>query len=149
MGNGGVAENTEQRFSALKKKYESVLRTIEQQGVHLTNLHVENDKLLIRGQAPTQEAKNRVWDQIKVVDPNFSSDFVADITVDPSASPVAQRTDAAAGQTYTVKPGDTLSKIAQHFYGSSSEYMKIFNANRDKLIDPNKIFPGQDLIIPA
>jgi len=48
-------------------------------------------------------------------------------------------------QTYTVKPGDSLSKISQQFYGSGSEYMKIFEANRDQLSDPNKIKAGQVL----
>jgi nucleoid-associated protein YgaU len=51
-------------------------------------------------------------------------------------------------QTYTVKPGDSLSKISQQFYGSGSEYMKIFEA-RDQLSDPNKIKAGQVLKIPS
>lgn len=51
-------------------------------------------------------------------------------------------------RTYTVKSGDTLSKIAKEFYGDANKYMDIFNANTDKLKDPNKIFPGQELVIP-
>jgi nucleoid-associated protein YgaU len=47
-----------------------------------------------------------------------------------------------------VKSGDTLSKISQEMYGSAQEYMKIYNANRDILSDPNKIRPGQTLKIP-
>ena len=49
---------------------------------------------------------------------------------------------------YTVKSGDTLSKISREFYGDSNQYMKIFEANRNTLQDPNKISPGQDLVIP-
>jgi nucleoid-associated protein YgaU len=52
-------------------------------------------------------------------------------------------------QTYTVQPGDTLSKISQQFFGSAGEYMTIFEANRDKLKNPDKIRPGQKLTIPA
>ena len=52
-------------------------------------------------------------------------------------------------QTYTVKSGDTLSKIAQQFYGSASQYMKIYEANTDKISDPNKIQVGQELKIPS
>jgi nucleoid-associated protein YgaU len=52
------------------------------------------------------------------------------------------------GRTYTVQAGDSLSKIAQQFYGKAGEYNKIFEANRDKLSDPNKIQPGQVLNIP-
>lgn len=54
----------------------------------------------------------------------------------------------AKGRTYTVKSGDTLSKIAKEFYGDANKYMEIFNANTDLLSDPNKIKPGQELIIP-
>ena len=49
---------------------------------------------------------------------------------------------------YTVVSGDTLSGIAQRFYGDASAYMRIFEANRDKLNDPNLIHPGQELVIP-
>jgi nucleoid-associated protein YgaU len=51
-------------------------------------------------------------------------------------------------QTYVVQSGDTLSKIAQKYYGDPSLYTQIFEANRDILKDPNKIFPGQKLKIP-
>jgi nucleoid-associated protein YgaU len=49
---------------------------------------------------------------------------------------------------YTVKPGDTLSKISRQFYGDANQYTKIFNANRNILRDPNTISPGQELVIP-
>jgi nucleoid-associated protein YgaU len=51
-------------------------------------------------------------------------------------------------QTHVVQSGDTLSKIAQKYYGDPSMYTQIFEANRDVLKDPNKIFPGQKLKIP-
>lgn len=51
-------------------------------------------------------------------------------------------------QVYTVQSGDTLSKIAQHFYGAANKYTVIFEANRDTLKDPNVIHPGQKLRIP-
>jgi nucleoid-associated protein YgaU len=50
---------------------------------------------------------------------------------------------------YTVKPGDTLSKISKQFYGNANEYMRIFNANKDKLRDPDHLQVGQELMIPA
>jgi nucleoid-associated protein YgaU len=62
------------------------------------------------------------------------------------------KTQAAADnpytQTYTVKKGDSLSKIAEEFYGDPMLYPQIFEANRDILTDPNKIKPGQVLRIP-
>jgi nucleoid-associated protein YgaU len=51
-------------------------------------------------------------------------------------------------QTHVVQSGDTLSKIAEKYYGDASLYTKIFQANRDLLSDPNKIRPGQKLRIP-
>ena len=58
--------------------------------------------------------------------------------------------DAAhdAGRTHVVEKGDTLSAIAKKYYGKANDYMKIFNANKDVLKDPDKIFPGQKLKIP-
>lgn len=49
---------------------------------------------------------------------------------------------------YTVQPGDSLSAIAQQWYGDAAQYPRIFEANRDQLSNPNLIFPGQVLRIP-
>jgi nucleoid-associated protein YgaU len=145
----------EQRLEQLKQKYQSVLNSIQQHQVRLQNLHVQDDKLFIRGEAPSEEAKNRIWDQIKLVDPSYS-DLTADITVNASAAASQQEAPRTMGagvggggsRTYTVKAGDSLSKISKEFYGNAGDYMKIFEANRDKLNDPNKIQPGQELVIP-
>ena len=147
--NTAQSGNDQERFNELKQKYGSVLRIMEQTGVRLQNLHVENNKLYVRGGAPSEQVKNQVWDQIKLVDPSYS-DFIADLTVDPGAPQqnAQQAGPSSGGQTYSVKSGDTLSKIAKQFYGDANAYMDIFNANLDKLHDPNKISPGQQLIIP-
>lgn len=143
----------DQRLEQLKQKYQSVLNTIQQQSVRLSHVHVQDNKLFIQGEAPSQDAKNRIWDQIKLVDPTYS-DLSADITVNESAASQQPARTMGAGvgttghRTYTVKSGDSLSKIAKEYYGNSGEYMKIFEANRDKLSDPNKIQPGQQLVIP-
>lgn len=62
----------------------------------------------------------------------------------PSAAPAA----APQAQTYTVVSGDSLSKIAKHFYGNANDWHKIYDANRDKLSNPDVIHPGQVLRIP-
>src|SRR5258705_12938615 len=110
------------RFEQLKIKYQSVLNFIQSQGVQLQNLNLEGDKLLIRASAPTADLKNRVWDQIKLVDPSFS-DLIADIQ-----TPAAGASSTPAARTYTVQPGDSLSKISKQFYSNASMYMKIFEA---------------------
>jgi nucleoid-associated protein YgaU len=137
------------RFEQLKTKYQSVLNFIQSQGVQLQNLNMEGDKLLIRASAPSADLKNRVWDQIKLVDPSFT-DLIADIQA-PAAVAAAAAVGAAstpAARTYTVQPGDNLSKISKQFYGDANKYMKIFEANKDKLADPDKIKAGMDLLIP-
>jgi nucleoid-associated protein YgaU len=113
---------------------------IEQHQVQLRNLHVQDNKLIIRGIAPTEDVKNLIWDQIKVVDPQYS-DISADIVVE-------EKQTNPGGETYTVKPGDTLSKISQQFYGNPNEYMRIFHANREKLRDTDEIQAGEQLTIP-
>jgi nucleoid-associated protein YgaU len=70
----------------------------------------------------------------------------ASSTAPPPASKPASTPQA---QVYTVVKGDNLSKIAKHFYGNANEWKRIFEANRDVLKDPDKIFPGQQLKIPA
>ena len=140
--------NAQQDFERLKLKYQLVLNVIEQQQVQLQNLHVQDNKLVIRGVASSEDAKNKVWDQIKLADQNFQNDLIADITVDQSrAMGAAAGGGQAQAQTYTVKPGDNLSKIAKEFYGDPNEYMKIYYANRDQLRDPDKIKVGQQLTI--
>ena len=56
--------------------------------------------------------------------------------------------DAPESTMYTVKSGDSLSKIAKDVYGSANDYMKIFEANKPMLSEPDKIYPGQVLRIP-
>ena len=138
----------------MKQKYATVLSTIQQQQVRLSHIHIQDNKFFLQGVAPSEGAKNKVWDQIKLVNPNWSQELIADITVDPSAqrAPASQsgsQPPGPAGRTYTVRSGDTLSRISQQFYGNANEYMKIFEANRDVLSDPSKISPGQMLKIPA
>ena len=127
----------------LKTKYAPALHKIEEQGVKLQNLHIQDNKLFIKGAAPTDAAKNEVWTAIKSVDRTYS-DLTADITIDPSLPPPKPKE-----QSYTVQSGDTLSKISKQFYGDANRYMKIFDANKDQLKDPNTIKPGQTLRIPA
>jgi LysM repeat protein len=141
--------NAQQRFDELKRKYQTVLNVIDQKQVRLQNLHVQDNKLFIRGVAPSEDAKNEVWDQIKLIDSNFS-DVTAEINVEQgqAAGAAAGGGQGQSGQTYTIKSGDTLSKISKQFYGDADEFMRIFYANRDKLNDPNKIQVGQQLVIP-
>ena len=130
------------QLDTLKTKYANALKTITDTGVHLTNLHVQDNRLVIKGAAPSEQARNEVWTAIKATDPGYA-DVAMDLTIDSSLPAPAR------SQSYTVQAGDTLTKISKHFYGNANAYMKIFEANRDQLSDPDKIRVGQTLTIPS
>jgi nucleoid-associated protein YgaU len=135
------------RFDELKQKYASALAVVQQQGIRLTHLHVQDNKLFMEGAAPSEGVKNALWNQIKAINPIYD-DLTANISID-SSLPQPAPAGGGARRTYTVQPGDSLSTIAKHFYGNASDYMRIFDANKDKLNNPNRIQVGQELVIPA
>lgn len=65
-----------------------------------------------------------------------------------TSSRTTQPANSNSGSTYTVKSGDSLWKIAKKFYGDGAQYEKIYNANKDKIKNPNLIYAGQVLTIP-
>jgi nucleoid-associated protein YgaU len=125
----------------LRAKYDQAIQTAKSIGFQGAATQ-EGDKLHFRGTVGSEDEKNRIWNAIKTQG-DWQKDIVADITVQPRAAAQAQQ------QTYTVKAGDTLSKIAKEHLGDANAYMEIFNANKDQLSDPDKIKPGQVLKIPA
>jgi nucleoid-associated protein YgaU len=125
----------------LREKYDHAIQTAK--GFRMEGAAEERDgKLYFHGLVKNQDEVNRIWDAIKTV-PEWRNDIIGDIKVDPNAPPPPAMT------TYTVKAGDTLSKIAKEHLGNANSYMAIFEANRDQLTDPDKIKPGQVLKIPA
>lgn len=168
------------KLEQLKSKYKPALDKLQVLHVQLQNLHLQDDKLVLRGHAKTKGDSNLVWEEIKKVDSNYARDLMAQITYEsegppstgarPATTPLSTASEASApqpaakgptpqaassaqkttgaGRTYTVKAGDTLSKIAKQFYGDASLHRRIFEANRDQLSDPDKIQPGQMLRVP-
>ena len=100
-------------------------------------------KLYFHGTVAMQDEANKIWDAIKTI-PDWRNDIVADIKATGAAPSAGNETE----RTYTVKSGDTLSRIAKETLGDAHAYIDIFNANRDQLSDPDKIRPGQVLKIP-
>jgi LysM repeat protein len=147
-----------QSLENLKQKYQPVIDEAKQIGIHLQNVNMQGEKLYIRGEAPSQQIKDQIWNRIKAIDPTYS-DLIADFSINsslPQPQTQQQPTMAAGAQagggesvrSYTVQAGDTLSKISQKFYGNANRYMEIFEANRDQLKNPDQIRPGQELKIP-
>lgn len=125
-----------------KTKYEPVFQLMAKGGVRLDHLHVQDDKLVMTGAAATEDLKNAIWNAIKGVDSSLS-DVAAQIEVDPSLPPPPPE-----AQTYTVQPGDSLWKIAAHFYGNGAHYKKILAANSQLEDENSVIHPGDQLTIP-
>jgi nucleoid-associated protein YgaU len=129
----------------LRDKYQQAINTAK--GFRMDGAAEEHDgKLHFNGTVKSEAEKNAIWDALKAV-PDWRNDVVADIKVAPASAPAATSM-GATGKTYTVKPGDTLSKIAKEHLGNANAYMDVFNANKDQLSDPDKIKPGQVLKIP-
>jgi nucleoid-associated protein YgaU len=129
----------------LRAKYDQAIQTAKRLGFQGAATQ-EGDKLHFKGTVHSEDEKNQIWNAIKTVQ-GWQSDINADIQVVPQ--PQAVGTSGAGARTYTVKAGDTLSKIAKEHLGNASDYMKIFDANKDQLSDPDKIKPGQVLKLPA
>jgi nucleoid-associated protein YgaU len=140
----------------LRTKYDQAIQVAKT--LRMDGSAVEKDgKLHFSGTVKSEDEKNQIWNALKTV-PDYQRDVVADIKVAPQAAAAAagagagagaQATGGAAGRTYTVQAGDTLSGIAKEHLGDASKYTKIFEANRDVLSDPDRIKPGQVLKIPS
>ena len=133
----------------LRDKYAHAIQVAK--GFRMEGSADERDgKLHFRGTVNSQEEANKIWDAIKTV-PDWRNDVIADVKVSPRAESGGSGAGGATmgATTYTVKAGDTLSKIAKDHLGDANAYTAIFEANRDQLSDPDKIKPGQVLKIPA
>ncbi|MBL7798479.1 MAG: LysM peptidoglycan-binding domain-containing protein [Saprospiraceae bacterium] len=123
---------------SVKAKYQSVLDLGENLNVTDGRVEEAGGKLNVWGTVETQYEKDQLWDAIKAVGGDNPSDIMADIKV----------ANTAYYTKHTVEKGESLSKIAQHYYKDMMKYKAIFEANRDILDNPDLIHPGQVLTIP-
>ncbi len=123
---------------SLQDKYRPVLELGKKFEVKDGYVEELDGLLKIGGVAKTQYHKDLMWDKIKEIGGDPPSDLMADIKV--------EITDYY--HKHTVQKGESLSKIAKHYYGDAMKYKTIFEANTDQLKDPNMIHPDQELVIP-
>ena len=123
---------------SVKDKYQSVLSLGEKLGAKEGKVVVEDGVLKIKGTVKTQYEKDILWDEIKKVGGEKPSDLLANIIVE----------DTSVYHRHEVKSGESLSKIAKHYYGDMMKYKAIFEANANILDNPDMIHPGQILVIP-
>jgi LysM repeat protein len=124
---------------SVQEKYQALLELANQNGTTY-NLSEADGVLHVDGNAPSEEAKQQIWDKYNEIDPDYrSGDLVLNITVGADAAA------GGGGHTYTVEHGDNLSKIGAK-YGLT--WQQVFEANKDIISDPDLIQPGQELKIP-
>lgn len=121
-----------------KAKYESLFDFGKDLGMRNVSVDEKEDALYVKGEVNTQYEKNIYWDKLKEIGGQHPSDIKADIRV----------SDDSVYAYHTVEKGETLGKIAKHYFKDASKYKEIFEANTDILKDPNLIHPGQELKIP-
>ena len=140
--------DAQQRYNELIQKYQSALNLADKEQIQFHNLQVKDNKLYIKGIAPSLEARNKLGDQLRLINPS-EDDVIAEVEIQENRTQAASVGGGSSpAVTYEVKSGDTLSKISKEYYGSPDEYMRIFYANRDTLRDPDRIQVGQQLVIP-
>ena len=123
---------------SVKAKYQPVLDLGQNLGIKNGDVSEEGGVLKIKGEAATPYEKDLMWDKIKQLGGESPSDIKANITVG----------DDSVYHRHTVKSGESLSKIAKHYYGDAMKYPKIFDANTNILSNPDVIHPDQVLVIP-
>jgi nucleoid-associated protein YgaU len=122
----------------IKAKYQSVLDLGEKLNIQNGDVSIANGTLNLSGTANTPYEKNLLWDEIKKVGGENPSDIVANISV----------ADNSVYARHTVASGESLSKIAKHYFKDAMKYTAIFEANRNILNNPDMIQPGPELVIP-
>ncbi|HUH32364.1 MAG TPA: LysM peptidoglycan-binding domain-containing protein [Daejeonella sp.] len=123
---------------AIKEKYNEVITLAQTSGVSDLKVNEQNNVLYVSGTASSEDVKKKIWAAYERIDPDMrAGDMVLDISV----------TATAGQQTYTVKSGDSLSKIAGNYDGIT--WQQIFEANKDQISNPDLIHPGQVLKIPS
>lgn len=119
----------------LKTKYAKLLQFVQDNDVDNLSV-VEKDGVLYVTGTATALVKDKAWDIYNEIDPDMrAGDVVLNIDVKPGGEEI-----------YEIKPGDSLSKIAKNYPGMT--WQKIYDANKEIIKDPNKIFPGQKIKIP-
>jgi len=122
---------------ALQDKYRELVTAAESAGVSNLQVREQDSVLYIDGVAPSEEIKQRLWNIYGKIDPDYrSADLVMNVKVVQGVGGTKE---------YVVASGDNLSKIGKKF---NVKWKDIYEANKDKIKDPDHIEPGWRLKIP-
>lgn len=122
---------------AIREKYNELINLANSSGVKNLQVREQGNVLYIDGVAPSEDIKKKLWDTYNRIDPDYrAGDLVMNINVPQSST---------AMQEYTVVKGDSLSKIGKKF---GVQWKEIYEANKERVKDPDHIEPGWKLKIP-
>lgn len=127
---------------ALKTKYQPLIDAAQKGGVSGLAVREQNGVLYIDGQAPSEAVRNQLWDIYGKIDPDYRA---GDLVMNISATGTSAHEAKADYEEYEVVKGDSLSRIGQQF---GVPWKEIFEANKDRIKDPDLIHPGWRLKIP-
>ena len=120
----------------LQQKYNELINAAQNAGVSNLQVREQDNVLYIDGTSPSEQVKKQLWDIYNKIDPDYrAGDLIMNLAVSPSA----------AEEEYEVVQGDSLSKIGKKY---NMEWKEIYEANREKIKDPDLIHPGLKLKIP-
>ena len=128
---------------SLKDKYQSALDYAKEVGAEMENFHEEDGHIVFNGTVATPYLRNAIWDKLKSINGTGTEGAApADVKANIKVS------DESVFHKHTVVAGETLGKIAKHYFDDASKYVAIFEANKDTLKNPDLIVVGQVLDIP-
>ena len=116
---------------------DAIVDAVSRLGIRDVVIETAHGKTVIKGVARYQLDREQLFEAVKLLE-NWESDVVIDIAVE----------EREVRGYHTVERGETLASIAERYLGHSAREMKIFEANRDRMGDPDQILPGQQLLIP-
>ena len=137
---GGDAVQDESKPAPPPPQAEAVAAELKRQGLPADSLQVsvEGDKVKVSGSAPDAATREKLI---------LAAGNIAGVSA--VEDQISTNTAEPAAQFHTVVRGETLSAIAKQYYGNANAYPQIFEANKPMLKDPDRIYPGQVLRIPA
>lgn len=133
-----------QMFDTDAEAADTIKQHIDVKMTGVRNIEVDFDDgvCTITGECDNQRTK----EQAILIAGNIKG--VSKVEADGLRAPEPKAEEVSKDEFYEIKSGDTLGAVAKQFYGKSSAYMKIFEANKDIISDPDKIYPGQKIRIP-
>lgn len=136
---GNIGKKVFNREDDESAKAEKVKKSLDSLNLPDVDVQYQNGQVKLSGEALTPEQKEKAV----LIAGNIAD--VEKVNADDLKAP----TQTEQVEYYTIQSGDTLSKIAQRYLGNANDYPKIFEANREVIEDPDKIFPGQKIRIPS